>query len=64
MTNMYIQDHWRIHPRVSLTLGIRTENEHVPSFRRDIRDNAFSFGFADKVSPRVGIAWDVLETAN
>jgi hypothetical protein len=60
MTNMYIQDHWRIHPRVSLTLGIRTENEHVPSFRRDIRDDAFSFGFADKISPRVGIAWDVL----
>jgi hypothetical protein len=59
MTNMYIQDHWRIHPRVSLTLGLRTENEHVPSFRRDIRDYAFSFDFADKLSPRVGIAWDV-----
>lgn len=58
--NIYIQDHWRIHPRVSLTLGLRTENEHVPSFRRDIRDNAFSFGFQDKLSPRVGIAWDVM----
>jgi hypothetical protein len=59
MTNLYIQDHWRIHPRVTLTLGLRTENEHVPSFRRDIRDYAFSFDFADKISPRVGVAWDL-----
>jgi hypothetical protein len=59
MNNLYIQDHWRIHPRVTLTLGFRTENEHVPSFRRDIRDDAFTFGFTDKLSPRVGIAWDV-----
>jgi len=60
MNSLYLQDHWRIHPRVSLTLGLRTENEHVPSFRRDIRDYAFTFGFQDKISPRVGIAWDVL----
>jgi hypothetical protein len=60
MNNIYLQDHWRIHPRVSLTLGLRTENEHVPSFIRSIRDDAFTFGFQDKISPRVGIAWDVL----
>lgn len=59
MTNMYIQDHWRIHPRVSLTLGLRTENEHVPSFDRSVRDDAFSFSFAQKLSPRVGVSWDV-----
>ncbi len=29
-------------------------------FRRDIRDDAFTFGFQDKISPRVGISWDVL----
>jgi len=59
MTNIYIQDHWRIHPRVSLTLGLRTENEHVPSFNRAVRDDAFNFGFTDKLSPRVGVSWDV-----
>jgi Carboxypeptidase regulatory-like domain/TonB-dependent Receptor Plug Domain len=62
MNNIYLQDRWRIHPRVALTLGLRTEDEHVPSFRRDIRDNAFSFGFQDKLSPRVGISWDVFGT--
>jgi len=60
MNSMYIQDHWRVHPRVSLTLGLRTEDEHVPSFVRSIRDDAFAFGFQDKISPRVGISWDVL----
>lgn len=59
ISNLYIQDRWRIHPRVTLSLGLRTENEHVPSFRRDIRDDAFSFGFADKLSPRLGVSWDV-----
>jgi len=60
MNSLYLQDHWRIHPRVSLTLGLRTENEHVPSFIRSIRNDAFAFGFQDKISPRVGISWDVL----
>lgn len=60
MNSLYLQDHWRIHPRVTLTLGLRTENEHVPSFVRSIRDDAFAFGFQDKISPRVGVSWDVL----
>lgn len=57
--NLYIQDHWRIHPRLTVTLGFRAENENVPSFRPQIQKNGFSFAFADKLSPRVGAAWDV-----
>jgi len=58
MTNMYIQDHWRIHPRVSITLGLRTENERVPSFDpTKVADINFDFG--QKLSPRVGVSWDV-----
>lgn len=60
MNSLYLQDHWRIHPRLSLTLGLRTEDEHIPSFYRSIRDNVFTFGFQDKISPRVGVSWDVL----
>ncbi len=56
---MYIQDHWRIHPRVTLSLGLRTEREIVPSFRRDIQETAFQFGFQDKMAPRLGVSWDV-----
>lgn len=57
--SLYIQDHWRILPRLTLTLGVRTENEKVPSFRRDIRDNAFEFGFGDKIAPRLGASFDL-----
>jgi hypothetical protein len=60
MTNLYIQDHWRVLPRLTITLGLRTENEHIPSFRPDIRKDAFSFAFTDKLAPRLGAAWDVL----
>jgi hypothetical protein len=59
ISNMYIQDQWRILPRLTLTLGLRTENEKVPSFRRDIRDTAFQFGYADKLAPRLGASYDV-----
>jgi hypothetical protein len=57
--NLYIQDQWRILPRLTLTLGLRTENEIVPSFRRDIQTYAFKFGFGDKIAPRLGASYDV-----
>lgn len=59
MYNMYIQDHWRILPRLTLSLGLRTENETVPSFRRSYMDYAFRFGFMDKMAPRLGASLDV-----
>lgn len=59
MSNLYLQDRWRPHPRLTLTLGLRTENEHVPSFDRRVRDDAFAFGFSQKLSPRLGASWDV-----
>lgn len=59
MQNYYFQDQWRIIPRLSISLGLRLENEHVPSFRRDIRDYAFSFGFGDKIAPRLGATYDL-----
>lgn len=57
---VYAQDNWRIHDRVTLNVGVRWENETVPSFRKDIRKNAFEFGWGDKFAPRVGGAVDVL----
>jgi len=59
ITHLYIQDSWRVHPRLTLNLGIRTEREIIPSFRRDIKDTAFEFGFGDKLSPRLGASYDV-----
>ena len=57
--NIYIQDRWRIKRRLSLDLGVRFENEKVPSFRRDIKDYAFQFDYTQKVAPRVGASYDV-----
>jgi carboxypeptidase family protein/TonB-dependent receptor-like protein len=57
--HMYIQDQWRVHPRLSLSLGLRTEKERVPSFSRAVKDFAFEFGFGDKIAPRVGASFDV-----
>ncbi len=59
INNFYVQDQWRILPRLTVTLGLRLENEKVPSFRRDIRDNAFEFGYSDKIAPRLGASYDV-----
>ena len=59
ITNLFIQDNWRIIPRLTLSLGLRTENEKVPSFRRDIKDYAFNFGFQEKMAPRLGASLDV-----
>jgi hypothetical protein len=57
--SIYGQDTWRIR-RLTLNVGFRFENESVPSFRRSVLDPAFSFGFADKIQPRLGAAYDVL----
>jgi hypothetical protein len=59
ITNMYVQDNWRIHPRLTLNLGLRTERERVPSFQRSVQDFAFDFGFGKKIAPRLGASFDV-----
>jgi hypothetical protein len=57
--SLYIQDQWTPTPRVTLNLGVRTENEKVPTFRPEIAENAFNFGFGDKIAPRLGASFDV-----
>jgi outer membrane receptor protein involved in Fe transport len=57
--NLYVQDTWTVGPRLTLSLGIRTENEKIPTFRPDIAKYAFQFGFGDKLAPRLGATYDV-----
>ena len=56
---LFVQDAWTI-GRLTAHLGLRTENEHVPSLSPDPRvpRTAIRFGFADKLAPRLGLAWD------
>jgi hypothetical protein len=59
MQNLYIQDRWTI-KRLTLNLGVRFETENIPTFHREVRDNGFSFGWSDKIAPRLGATYDLL----
>ncbi|HJQ23596.1 MAG TPA: carboxypeptidase regulatory-like domain-containing protein [Blastocatellia bacterium] len=59
----YVQDSWQIHPRVTINAGVRFENEFLPPFTKEVNGNPIpnpiSFGWGDKIAPRIGGAWDV-----
>jgi hypothetical protein len=57
--SLYVQDQWTVGNRLTLNIGIRTENEKVPTFRPDYQKYAFQFGWADKLAPRLGAAYDL-----
>ncbi len=57
--SLYAQDQWAIGTRLTLNLGLRAEDEKVPTFRPDYLKYAFQFSFADKLAPRLGAAYDV-----
>jgi hypothetical protein len=56
--SFYVQDNWRVLSRLTLNLGVRMEDERVPSFRTDIQPYAIDFGWSNKVAPRIGAAFD------
>ncbi len=67
----YAQDDYKIHPRLTLNLGLRYEYATVPLDRRDVSlrnvftDTALTPGplyqnpTTKNISPRVGFAWDI-----
>lgn len=62
---VFVQDSWTIGYGVTANLGIRWDKEYLPSFNAgvvpDVVARPIEFGFADKVGPRLGAAWDVLQ---
>ena len=54
---LFVQDSWRV-KRLTLNLGVRTEREYVPSFR-ERPEPPISFGFRDKLAPRLGATYDI-----
>jgi hypothetical protein len=58
---LFIQDAWTIGNRLTLNLGLRTENERVPSYTTSegTLPVAIKWGFGDKLAPRLGFAYDI-----
>ncbi len=62
--SLYFQDSWKAAKTLTLNLGIRFDKEYLPSYQQfpgnPRASQPISFGFLDKVAPRLGAAWDVL----
>jgi Carboxypeptidase regulatory-like domain len=57
--SLYGQDRWRVSERLTLNLGVRLETEKIPSFRGDVQQIAFEFGWRDRLAPRLGASYDL-----
>lgn len=55
---VYIQDKWQPTRRLTLNLGVRFEKEFIPTFLEGLPIQ-ISYGWGDKIAPRVGFAFDV-----
>jgi hypothetical protein len=55
---LFLQDSWGVTERLTMNIGIRAEQEKLPSYDEDFED-PLDFGFADKIAPRVGISYDL-----
>jgi hypothetical protein len=58
---LFFQDSWAVNDRLTLNLGVRTENESVPSYTTagGTAPIAIEWGFGEKLAPRVGFAYDL-----
>jgi hypothetical protein len=58
---LFVQDAWTLGDRLTLNLGLRAEHEQVPSYATNpaVPRTAIEFSFAEKLAPRLGLAWDV-----
>lgn len=55
---LYVQDSWTVGHGLTLNLGVRFEKEYLPPYSAG--NPSISFGWTDKVAPRIGGAYDLL----
>ena len=56
---VYFQDAWNVGHGLTLNLGLRLDQEHLPPYDPN-RFPAIDFGWSSKIAPRIGGAYDVL----
>jgi hypothetical protein len=60
---LYLQDSWTINNKLTVNLGVRSENEYIPSFTDDPAyadvKKPVNFGFGEKLALRAGVVYDV-----
>jgi len=58
----YVQDDIKLASRITLKLGVRLENEFLPPYKPEVNGikvaNPIHFDWADKIAPRIGVAWN------
>jgi hypothetical protein len=57
---LFAQDSWTMGHGVTINYGVRFDKEYLPaSSTAGLKGNPIEFSWADKVAPRIGVAWDV-----
>ena len=54
---IFLQDMWTVNNKLTLNLGLRADQEDVPSYRPE--NPGIHFGFGEKIAPRLGFAYDM-----
>jgi len=53
--NFFVQDKWQINSRLTLNVGVRDEEEDIPSFAGNSIN--LKFPWSSKIAPRLGVAY-------
>ena len=58
--SFYAQDAWTIGKYLTLNVGLRMDKENLPSYDKTNGFQGISFGWGDKLAPRLGASYDLL----